>query len=334
MREKTPKRFDWTIETASLDPAWPFGAAARPSRFTVRGWTWRNPDGFSNDRDILRVDQMTVEFDLASVFRAVRDRHQYAVRVSEVHLKGVHFVAERNDQDALNLAVPAPAPDAGAAGGERVEAARRRGDGSPRRHPGSPRRREETTGRRDAAAGRRGRGDDAAAGRRAAATPRRDDGSQRRRSGKTRWSRRRRGGKARWSRRRRSGKTGSRRTSGGTAQVALDLPDDDENVIARRFAEQRRAQRGQTTSPTRAATPPTPPSTPGRRGYQLEANHSKEKRPGRCTACLRRAGASCRAFWDKLLCRRPKLRERSSSLDITDSQRDLLASSAGPSEEE
>ena len=31
MREKTEKTFDWTIERASVDLAWPFGPGAKPS---------------------------------------------------------------------------------------------------------------------------------------------------------------------------------------------------------------------------------------------------------------------------------------------------------------
>lgn len=52
-----------------------------------------------------------MEFDVSSVARAVRDRFEHAIEIRALHLVGVHFCAERNAQDALNLMVSLNLPD-------------------------------------------------------------------------------------------------------------------------------------------------------------------------------------------------------------------------------
>ena len=73
---KTPKRFDWEIETVAFSLAAPW--SGRSSRATVQGWTWRNPPGFGGGY-VLKVDALAIDFHLASVVRAVRDRFTHAI---------------------------------------------------------------------------------------------------------------------------------------------------------------------------------------------------------------------------------------------------------------
>ena len=106
---KTPNSFDWAIGWIAVSLAPP--ASGRPSRVTVGDWTWRNPAGFPAGGYVLRVERLEIEFDLVSVWRAIFDRHGHAIEISELHIKGCHFTAARNTQDALNLMVALNLPD-------------------------------------------------------------------------------------------------------------------------------------------------------------------------------------------------------------------------------
>lgn len=104
---KTPKAFEWTIESISVRPSW---WSSRPSEVVVSNWTWHNPPGFKKAPYLLFVRRMVLEVELGSALSAVR-RKSGAVKVTTIHLDGVSFRAERNVDDALNLWVALDLPD-------------------------------------------------------------------------------------------------------------------------------------------------------------------------------------------------------------------------------
>lgn len=104
---KSPKHFEWTIESIAVRPSLFTG---KKSEIVVAGWTWRNPPDFPQSEFILNVRRMTIELDLWSILDAIRDRT--AIRVAQIHLDGVDFFARRNAASgALNLWVALDLPD-------------------------------------------------------------------------------------------------------------------------------------------------------------------------------------------------------------------------------
>mmetsp|Transcript_65847 Transcript_65847/g.183457 ORF Transcript_65847/g.183457 Transcript_65847/m.183457 type:complete len:664 (+) Transcript_65847:142-2133(+) len=108
---RTPKAFDWTIESICVRPATSWAPYAW-SEIVVINWTWHNPPGFGNDASsyLLQIDRLTIRLELVSIYRAVRNRE--AVNVDLLQVEGVRFKTKRNREAALNLWEALDLPDA------------------------------------------------------------------------------------------------------------------------------------------------------------------------------------------------------------------------------
>ena len=125
----------------------PSFSSTKPDEIVLGGWIWANPSGFNQSNALLSVDRLTIQLRLSSIWSALKNRQACGVKIYSIHLAnppaplvlggkeethatrfairthiyhhllsraqdGVHFHAERNREDALNLWVALALPDA------------------------------------------------------------------------------------------------------------------------------------------------------------------------------------------------------------------------------